>query len=871
MDRRKYLKTITLGSIIPFMAPSILAKESFSVWSYKKGVNFKSDWHNWNNMKWIGPEYWGNRLQDWVLQDKAVVCDITGKNRNLHLLPLQKPKGLIGFTTNIKIEILNNVIKTNTKACIGFRLGAEGPFKDYRSAAVFGKGLDIGLNGKGDLKVGKQVIKTSLKEIPSSFHLIVEAIPQQTNYLLKISAINPINNQFIVKEEKVTLEDKDLTGNFSLIADVPGKMTNEIASKASVKFSDWSITSEELKFEENHFYGPINFAQYTLNKNKLKLTAQFSPIEEIKGHSALLQFRINGNWETATTETIKNPGRAVNFIIENWQHKTAIPYRVLLKIPLRNKEETYNYEGTIAAEPINKTDIKAAVFSCNAHYGFPDADVYESVSKLTPDLAMFLGDQFYENTGGFGPQYHGEPDKICLDYLRKWYMFGWSYREIFRHIPCAIIPDDHDVYHGNVWGESGKKADTSLGFGGKAQDSGGYKMSADWVNMVQFTQTSHLPDPYDATPLKQNISVYYSNWNYGGISFAILEDRKFKSAPKNVLPKEADVYNGWIQNDNFDIKKYKHLDAELLGKRQEKFLNEWVNDWSNGSELKVVLSQTNFATVATIPQKAKTGGVIPSLRIPEAGEYVKGEKGTVDMDSNGWPAAKRDLAVSIIRKGFAFHIAGDQHLASYIQYGLDEHGDSGHAFAGPALNNLWPRRFWPDVDSSNHTVENPAYVGNHFDGFGNKMTVKAISNPQNSNKEPKILHTRAVGFGMVTFNKDTRDIKTECWPRFVDPTKENTQYPGWPITINQQDNYGRKAIAYLPKIKVKKLEKPVVEIINQKTNETEYSIRLNTSSFTPKVFDKNTLYTIKVGEPDTNSWQTKKDVSVNDRSLKFKF
>lgn len=89
--------------------------------------------------------------------------------------------------------------------------------------------------------------------------------------------------------------------------------------------------------------------------------------------------------------------------------------------------------------------------------------------------------------------------------------------------------------------------------------------------MVQYSQTSHLPDPYDPKPVDNGIRVYYTHWNYAGVSFAILEDRKFKSAPQHVLPKEAEIYNGWIRNKEFDIKKYKDLEAELLGKRQEDF------------------------------------------------------------------------------------------------------------------------------------------------------------------------------------------------------------------------------------------------------------------------------------------------------------
>src|SRR5690606_14626674 len=121
----------------------------------------------------------------------------------------------------------------------------------------------------------------------------------------------------------------------------------------------------------------------------------------------------------------------------------------------KNGYKEFYYEGTISSTPESADELKVAVFSCNADHGFPDQEVVVNAIKHRPDLAVFLGDQFYESHGGYGFQ-TSPLKKASLDYLRKWYMFGWSYRDIFRHIPCAIIPDDHDVYHGNLWGESGK-------------------------------------------------------------------------------------------------------------------------------------------------------------------------------------------------------------------------------------------------------------------------------------------------------------------------------------------------------------------------------------------------------------------------------
>ncbi len=845
MKRRKYIKTIALGAFMPGISTSSFP---FNMIGRKENTNktdFKSNWEQWADMKWAGPQYWGNRLQDWQLQNGKVICTITGANRTLQLLTVQKTERLYPVKISVEITLLNNNFGSADEGCIGFRLGAKGPFEDYRSAAVFGDGLDIGFLPDGNLKVGGQFINTGFKKIPETCRLEADLQPTGSAYSLKVAIFDVEKNNALFSSEIIPVKFNNLTGNFALLAHAKFESDDNLTldvSVSSVAFSDWRITSENLHVNEDQLFGPICFAQYTLHRNKLKITAQLTPIEQIDGHKVHLEFKENGVWKTHFSTIIEHIGRAVHFVVEDWNPTTDVPYCILVEIPLKNETHRYTYEGTIAKEPIDNDQIKTAVFSCNFHYGFPDADVVDNMSKLDPDIVLFLGDQFYEGTGGFGIQRMGDLDSMCLDYLRKWMMFGWSYRELFRHRPCVIIPDDHDVYHGNVWGEGGAKADTSNGFGADAQDSGGYKMPAEWVNMVQFTQTSHLPDPYDPTPVKQNIGVYYTNWDYAGLSFGILEDRKFKSAPKHVLPKEAQVWNGFITNPDFDIKKHRDLKAELLGERQHKFLEHWVQNWNDGIQMKVVLSQTNFATVATLPQEALTDEVVPTLNIPKKGEYVTGDSPTVDMDSNGWPSNQRDRALKQLRKCFAFHIAGDQHLGSFIQYGVDEHGDSGFAFAGPALNNIWPRRFWPpNVDIAAHSYENPAYVGDHIDGFGNKMSVLAVANPYDTGMEPEIIHNRATGYGLVTFNKKERTIKTECWPRFMDPTKSE-QNPGWPITVKQADNYGRKGLAWLPELRITDGSRPVLCLYDD-SKELVYCIRLAAETFKPKVF-KEGKYTV---------------------------
>jgi len=144
----------------------------------------------------------------------------------------------------------------------------------------------------------------------------------------------------------------------------------------------------------------------------------------------------------------------------------------------------------------------------------------------------------------------------------------------------------------------------------------------------------------------------------------------------------------------------------------------------------------------------------------------------------------------------------------------------------------------------------PEYTGQFLDGFANKVTVWAVANPSPEANHDK-LTTRAAGFGVVRFNKPERTITIECWPRNVDVTDPAAeQYPGWPKTIHQLDNYGRKAAAYLPTLRIRGMEDPVVQVVDEAGGEIVYTLRIKGDDFRPKVFSKGT-YTIRVGEqPD---------------------
>jgi len=116
---------------------------------------------------------------------------------------------------------------------------------------------------------------------------------------------------------------------------------------------------------------------------------------------------------------------------------------------------------------------------------------------------------------------------------------------------------------------------------------------------------------------------------------------------------------------------------------------------------------------------------------------------------------------------------------------------------------------------------------------------------------PSAANHNAAGYGIVRFNKPDRKITMECWPRHSDVTQPQTQqYPGWPITIRQEDNYARQPLAFLPTIRVSGQQDPVVQVVDEYLDEVVYTIRIQGSSWRPKVF-RNARYTIRVGEGES--------------------
>jgi hypothetical protein len=739
-------------------------------------------------------------------------CQVAGGDRNVYWLT--RSLAASGeFTMKVGLGLLEGA--SPRAGWAGFRVGVRGWFPHYKNAAIFGFGLEAGVTHDGRLFI----------ENPEANAIRIGSWENLTLTLTYAGGRLTLEAGGARVEREIPSDW--VTGGVALVChaladrsprevpvvrtSTPSKPNTARGGTLRAWFSNWTLSGTRVQTHPERALGPILFNQFTVARGILKMTAQMAPLDEPE---ATAELWING--KRAATEPVDAFSSTVLFRVKHDASRDA-------KYEVRFAGSTYT--GVIPKDPAAKAKITAAALTCQNDYGFPHEDIAANLAYAKPDVLFFTGDQVYERNGEYGIQ-RSPIEAARLDYLRKWAMFGWAWGDLTRNIPCVCLPDDHDVYHGNIWGAGGRKAETPAGTPDpgypavqQAADSGGYMMPARWVNMVQRTQSSHLPDLADRAAVDQEITVHFGELRIGGVSFAILEDRKWKSAPRTLLP-NADIQNGWARNPSWNAAEQGDVTgAQLLGARQEKFLADWAADWSDGIWMKAAVSATIFTNLCTLPKSAVSDSVTPMLPILGKSQYAPEEKLTADHDSNGWPQTPRNRALKLLRSCLAVHIAGDQHLGSTLQYGIDAHQDGPHAICTPAVSNLFPRRWYPPSKQQ---------FGDHRDGFGNRLTVLAVANPAKFGVEPAALNDRAVGFGLIEFERAARRITLTNWPRWVDLAKPGAEpYPGWPVVISQWDN-GLSKTAWV--LRLEKKVSGVVQVIHESTGQVAWTLRLPEAS-----------------------------------------
>lgn len=820
-----------VGGILFFTCLSLIAERSFLL-----------DWANTPNQRWTGPETWANRLQDWHVVGGRVES-IPRQNlpqRTLHLLSHDLAATGDHFKLSVDLGRVESEATPMSDGAAGFLLGAGNGKMDYRGASLIhqtpglGAGLFVGIDHEGRVFIHDneqgvygydEAEPLAISKKGSGFEgraikLICFARKETTeNWLLKVLATSADGK--LLGEVSALVPAARLIGNIGLAAE-PGQQKKAIGH---FWFDNWTGMGDRIVAHAERNFGPVVGTHYTVSRCILKVNAQMMPLPESRLQGAILEIERDGKWTTVATADVDPKSYTALFCLEDWEDTRKVAYRVTAPNSIAGEK---SWSGTIQLNPRDKQEFVVAGFTGNHNISraiasnrqhkkgrkgnwmegawFPHADLVDNVVKQQPDLLFFSGDQVYESSS---PSF-ADAGAIELDYLYKWYLYMWAFRDMTANIPTVCIPDDHDVFQGNFWGQGGRHA--------RRQNDGGYVFPAEFIKMVERTQTANLPDPVDPEPVDQGIGVYFTALNWGSMSFAVIEDRKFKTGPAS---EEA------LSGDESQL--------VLLGDRQIAFLEDWVGDWSDGAAMKASLTATIFGQAHT--WRTKDGGI------------------EQDKDTNGWPVAGRNRALRSLRKGYSLMIGGDQHLATTVHHGVDEFRDSGWSICVPSIANYYPRSWIPIKEGMNRAPGQGMEMGDHFDAWGNKVSMFAVANPGKSGPhEPKILHDRMPGYGIVRFDQTTHKIQMENWPRYATVGK-GEPYPGWPITISQQSNYGRTPAAWLPEL-VSGIENPVVQVYEQASGELVYALRISGNRFQPHVFAKGE-YVVKVGEPDEDKWETR--------------
>ena len=773
-----------------------------------KSSSFKSQWYRQYDRPWISENFWAFPLEAWQIKNGSILVhkksDFFKKDylETLVLLKasIQKNKD---FSLSLDIELPKNPSK-NISSII--EIGRTSRSDDFRSALLihYNTGIEIKLDSNQSLSCKNKTI--NLKNGSNQYTLKIDA--KSREQILEIQCFEE-NTKKLLGKIQVDYKPQKLQGLIALKVKNLSKNEND----SFCRFKNFHFSGDAYREEAKRVFGPILWTMHSLNHSILKMNVQMPPISEKDSQTLNLEIQKNSSWQKIKSVKLDPLSYTALFRIDNWDSSKNHLYR----ISYQNKNKTHYFKGTIKKDPINKEKIVLVNLNCFQSQLFPNRRTVSNIQKLKPDIIFMAGDQIYESNGNnriipATNQASKKQIKLSfLNYLGKFSLFAWTFRDLLRNTVSIALVDDHDVYQGNIWGNNGIKIKKKK----FKEQQGGYSQHHQWVNAVQKTQMEHNPDPYTQKTLANGIKAYYGSMNYGKISLAFLEDRKFKSPPILVnqwkgRPDHIPLsYKKYYKPENIDLPNLK-----LLGDTQIQFLKQWVENWKN-TDLKCVLSATIFANLATHHGNDK-------------------QELLADLDSNSWPQTGSRKAIQIIRKAFAPHIAGDQHLPSIIQYGLKNWNDSSFAFVSPALVTGYPR-YWIPNKAQTHKKYKLKHTGQFLDGFQKKVSVFAIANPTGSGRADRFNtnyqeleqdeNSFSSGYGIVIFNKKELSYEFHAFPLISNKNKK--QFPGWPKKIMLQDNYPLNSKIYLPEITLENFqERPIIKVYNSK-NQLLYARKFN--------------------------------------------
>ena len=460
-----------------------------------QGQSTTVSWSNTHDRVWLSEEIWANPMEDWAVVDGAAECQTGGGDRNLQLIThqLSDPSG----TLNMSVEI-RRVEGPGEDNGVGFRVGIQSDLNEYRSNCFASRGINAGIID-GNLVLGRK--QSPLKLDPSeTIKLTLHGKPDGAQYQLTLRAIDSKGDRAGEVSQKVATEA--VLGNLALVSNFAAQPNNRKGMR--YRFNNWSVGGNAIAVKPEQKFGPILWSMYSLSDSRsdegfvMKISALTGPLGDEDNHEVELLIQDNDEWKSLGHATLDPDAWTATFRIPtgmkrgNFRIDSSIGSGVATGAKPRRT-------GAARSKRILRADsLRIGALTCQNDYGFPYAPVAENLIRLDPDMLYFSGDQIYESHGGYGLIRQPAVPAI-LNYLRKYYMFGWAFREAMRDRPTLCIPDDHDVFQGNIWGEGGAPMQVDVG---GASSNGGYIEPARMVNVVHKTNAAHHPDYYDPTPVQ---------------------------------------------------------------------------------------------------------------------------------------------------------------------------------------------------------------------------------------------------------------------------------------------------------------------------------------------------------------------------------
>ena len=812
-------------------------------------AEFASAWPEQVERPWVGPEYWANPLQDWRISEGRLEALVPGGNRNVNLLTYDLGADRGGFTMSVRLGRIRPGEGKLSAGWVGFRAGIRGQIDDYRHAVLRGRGLDAGVNTDGRLFIGKEsdAARVAVRSF-ADIELRLDARPQGGGYRLTLSA-QDARGRGLGRVSAVVEADR-LIGNVALVVDsaTSGERTQNSYRREGVErkgnlrfwFRDWRVSGSKLRHFPERAFGPILWAQHALSRGVLKMTAQMPPLGRGDEQAVALQIQENGAWKSLGDTQIDTLARTAGFRIENWPAERDVPYRLVYRLLLPDGSRKPHYwTGTVRREPVEKETLVVAAFTGNKDTGFPNSDIVRNVGFDNPDVLFFSGDQIYEDVAGYGIQ-RLPVETAALDYLRKWYLLGWAFGDLMRDRVTVHMPDDHDVYQGNIWGGGGRRQSMS------EHQRGGYVMPPEWGE--------RSPTHADLAPAGPVRSAS-DRAGHRGLLFRVeLWAREFRHRRRPQV--------------QIGTQRHHPADGRTPGPR----------DGPEFRPERLRRARGEAAGRAAI-------GVYPRLGGGLAPRFFQGVADSIDLRQRGndaWdeqnapgcrPRLQRLAAVGAqpgagrVAQGVRLHdrrrpaLALDRSSRNrrirrrrlFVLRAFDRRGIPAGVRAGDSRAESAGRR----ARLRRRPLRRPGQPHDHLRGRQPEKRQR---------KTPlELLHDKASGYGLVRFNKTTRRITMECRRLLVDPSQspEGTQFAGWPRTIAQTENYGRKAAGYLPRSGCGACSIPLCRSSTNRTAKSFTRCASRAIAFRPKIFRRWGTYTVRVGEPESNRFQERNGLAAD--------